>query len=97
MRYLEGPFEPGTMVNYVRGTAVNIESEAGAELDTGMTSKQWTVARLAVDGPLVAQVTEPGTELDLESLFSFGLERLLDGLTLLLTSRRRLAQGRCSG
>lgn len=79
----------GTMVNYVRGTAVNIESEAGAEMDTGMTSKQWTVARLAVDGPLVAQVTQPGTELDLESLFSFGLERLLDGLTLLLTSRRR--------
>ncbi|WP_139820905.1 GntR family transcriptional regulator [Krasilnikoviella flava] len=77
----------GTLVNYVRGTAVNIESEAVAELDTGMTSRQWTVARTAVDGPLVARVTPPGTDLDLESLYAFGLERLLDGLTLLLTPR----------
>jgi AcrR family transcriptional regulator len=76
-----------TMVNYVRGTAVNIESEAGAELDTGMTSKQWIRARLPVDGPLIAQVTEPGAELDLESLFAFGLERLLDGLSVVLTPR----------
>ncbi|WP_036971353.1 GntR family transcriptional regulator [Promicromonospora kroppenstedtii] len=79
----------GALVNYVRGTAVNIETETGAELDTGMTSKQWTVARAAVDGPLIARVTEPGTELDLESLFSFGLERLLDGLTLLFAPRGR--------
>ncbi|MEV4889515.1 GntR family transcriptional regulator [Nonomuraea sp. NPDC055795] len=78
----------GTLVNYVRGTAVNIESEAGAELDTGMTSTQWVTARLSVDGPLLAQVTEPGAELDLESLFAFGLERLLDGLGTVLTPRR---------
>lgn len=78
----------GTIVNYVRGTAVNIESEAGAELDTGMTSKQWITARLPIDRPLIAQVTEPGTEFDLESLFAFGLERLLDGLTILITRRR---------
>lgn len=77
----------GTLVNYVRGTAVNIETEAGAELDTGMTSRQWSRARRAVEGPLVARVTPPGTDLDLESLYSFGLERLLDGLTLLLTPR----------
>nr|WP_246075398.1 GntR family transcriptional regulator [Nonomuraea terrae] len=76
-----------TIVNYVRGTAVNIESEAVAELDTGMTSKQWVRARLPVDGPLIAQVAEPGTELDLESLFAFGLERLLDGLTFVITPR----------
>ncbi|MDP4511706.1 GntR family transcriptional regulator [Nonomuraea sp. G32] len=76
-----------TMVNYVRGTAVNIESEASAELDTGMTSTQWLKARLPIDGPLIAQVTEPGTELDLESLFAFGLERLLDGLTFVITPR----------
>ncbi|MFE5308104.1 GntR family transcriptional regulator [Isoptericola sp. NPDC056605] len=77
----------GTLVNYVRGTAINIEAEAGAEADTGMTSRQWSVVRRAVDGALVAQVTPPGTELDLESLYTFGLERLLDGLTLLLTPR----------
>ncbi|OUC95053.1 GntR family transcriptional regulator [Streptosporangium minutum] len=95
LRALDGlDLDPGTrmhiyatMVNYVRGTAVNIESEVGAELDTGMTSRQWSTARLSVDGPLIAQVAEPGTELDLESLFAFGLERLLDGLTMVITPR----------
>jgi AcrR family transcriptional regulator len=77
-----------TVVNYVRGTAVNIESEARAELDTGMTSRQWGAARLAVDGPLIAQVAQPGAALDLESLFAFGLERLLDGLTTVVTPRK---------
>ncbi|MFD8526242.1 GntR family transcriptional regulator [Streptosporangium canum] len=96
LRALDGlDLDPGTrmhiyatMVNYVRGTAVNIESEVGAELDTGMTSRQWSAARLSVDGPLIAQVAEPGTELDLESLFTFGLERLLDGLTMVITPRQ---------
>lgn len=80
----------GTLVNYVRGTAVNIETEAVAELDSGMTSTQWGTARLAVDRPLITQVTEPGTELDLESLFAFGLERLLDGMTVVMAPRRSL-------
>lgn len=75
-----------TLVNYVRGTAMNIESEVRAELDTGMTSRQWGTARLAVDRPLIAQLTEPNTEIDLESLFAFGLERLLDGLTIVMTA-----------
>ncbi|MFE3542921.1 GntR family transcriptional regulator [Nocardia sp. NPDC059177] len=81
-----------TLVNYVRGTAMNIESEARAELDTGMTSAQWGAARLAVDRPLITQLTEPNTEVDLDSLFAFGLERLLDGLTIVMTplaTRRR--------
>ncbi|WP_217697440.1 hypothetical protein [Nocardia donostiensis] len=55
-----------------------------AELDTGMTSKQWGAARLAVDRPLITQLTEPTAEVDLESLFAFGLERLLDGLTIVM-------------
>jgi DNA-binding transcriptional regulator YhcF (GntR family) len=76
------------LVNHVRGTAMNIESEVGAELDTGMTSRQWITARLSVDSALIAQVAEPGTELDLESLFAFGLERLLDGLTTVVTPRK---------
>ncbi|MGI5218509.1 GntR family transcriptional regulator [Nocardia sp. CA-290969] len=77
-----------TLVNYVRGTAMNIESEARAEMDTGMTSRQWGTARLAVDRPLITQLTEPDTEVDLESLFAFGLERLLDGLTVVMTPRK---------
>ncbi len=77
-----------TVVNYVRGTAVNIEAEACAELDTGMTSKQWAEARWPTDGRLIAQLTDPGAEVDLESLFAFGLERVLDGLTTVITPRK---------
>lgn len=73
---------------------MNIESEARAELDTGMTSRQWGAARLAVDRPLITQLTEPDTEVDLESLFAFGLERLLGGLTVVMTPRQaRRSQG----
>ncbi|MBB5800349.1 DNA-binding transcriptional regulator YhcF (GntR family) [Saccharothrix ecbatanensis] len=77
-----------TVVNHVRGTAMNIEPEAGAELDTGMTSKQWNRARLPIEGPLIAQITDVGAELDLESLFAFGLERVLDGLTTVIMPRK---------
>jgi hypothetical protein len=49
-----------TLVNYVRGTAMSIETEAGVEMDTGMTSQQWIAARLPIDGQIVAQFTEPG-------------------------------------
>ncbi|MGR6919266.1 GntR family transcriptional regulator [[Actinomadura] parvosata] len=95
LRALDGlGLDPGTrihiyatVVNYVRGTAINIESEAAAELDTGMTSKQWGKAKLSVDGPLIARVTDPGAELDLQSLFAFGLERLLDGLATVIVPR----------
>lgn len=77
-----------TLVNYVRGTAMSIETEAGAELDTGMTSQQWIAARLPIDGQIVAQFTEPGAVLDLESQLAYGLERLLDGLSTALTPRQ---------
>ncbi|MFI6483515.1 GntR family transcriptional regulator [Nonomuraea sp. NPDC050663] len=77
------------LVNYVRGTAFTIESEAAAELDTGMTSKQWGRARLPADGPLIARIAGAEAELDLESLFTFGLERLLDGLTFVIAPRDR--------
>ncbi|MGP4095390.1 GntR family transcriptional regulator [Nonomuraea sp. KM90] len=80
----------GTMVNYVRGTAFSIESEYGAERDTGMTSKQWVRSRFPAGAPVPVpgQALEPGADLDLESLFAFGLERLLDGLSTVITPRR---------
>jgi hypothetical protein len=73
---------------------MNIETEAGAKLDTGMTSQQWIAARLSVDGQIVAQITEPGAVLDLESLFAYGLDRLLDGLSTALTPRQPGRPGR---
>ncbi|NRQ32577.1 GntR family transcriptional regulator, partial [Nonomuraea sp. NN258] len=97
MRALDGlPIDADTrihvyaaVVNHVRGTAMNIEGEIAAEQDTGKTSGQWLRSRLPVDGPLVTRVTDPAVRLDLESLFAFGLERLLDGLTPLLSPRRQ--------
>ncbi|MDF5758021.1 TetR/AcrR family transcriptional regulator C-terminal domain-containing protein [Spongiactinospora sp. TRM90649] len=76
----------GTMVNYVRGTAFGIEAEDGAARDTGMTSKQWLRAQMP-GGRMLGHAPEPGVELDLESLFAFGLERLLDGLAVMIAPR----------
>ncbi|MGW0478543.1 GntR family transcriptional regulator [Nonomuraea sp. NPDC003214] len=77
-----------TLVNYVRGTAVNIESETDAERDTGLTSTQWMSRRLTVEGRLIKQVTDPRVAIDLETIFAFGLERVLDGLSIVITPRR---------
>ncbi|MEU4578208.1 GntR family transcriptional regulator [Nonomuraea sp. ATR24] len=77
-----------TLVNYVRGTAVNIESETDAERDTGLTSTQWMSRRLTVEGRLIKQVTDPRVAIDLETIFAFGLERVLDGLSTVITPRR---------
>jgi hypothetical protein len=50
--------------------------------------QQWIAARLPIDGQIIAQLTEPGAVLDLESLFAYGLERLLDGLSTALAPRQ---------
>jgi DNA-binding GntR family transcriptional regulator len=82
-----------TMANYIRGTAVNIESEAQAEQETGLTDDQWLQARQArlaetlSSGrfPMIARfVTADDVEFDLDLLMEFGLQRLLDGLAPLL-------------
>jgi AcrR family transcriptional regulator len=78
-----------TLANYVRGTAINLEPEAQAEQDTGITSHEWMDSQDALMTEIVAsggfpmfaelaQVEE--LDLTLESLFEFGLARLLDGL-----------------
>jgi AcrR family transcriptional regulator len=78
-----------TLVNYVRGTAVNLELEADAEAASGLNSDEW----LDTQGPAMRAIVEAGrlsvfarvtaTDYDfsLETLFEFGLQRLLDGLT----------------
>jgi len=81
------------LVNYVRGTAVNFETQVQDELATGLSDDQWLAEqdaafrRLFATGrypTLAGMVTSPGVELDLDSLFGFGLERLLDGYVLLV-------------
>ncbi len=86
-------FRAAVMIaNHVRGTAVSLGAEAQARHDTGLTDHQWMLtqherftAALAGAGlPLMADyLTRPGAEFDLDVLFGFGLDRLLDGLARL--------------
>ncbi|MFE5209944.1 TetR/AcrR family transcriptional regulator C-terminal domain-containing protein [Streptomyces sp. NPDC056600] len=81
-----------TLLNHARGIAVHLESEREAEAHSGLDSEEWMdgqeSALLAVLEcgrlPLLARVAQAGYDLNLDDLFEFGLQRLLDGLALLL-------------
>jgi DNA-binding transcriptional regulator YhcF (GntR family) len=74
--------------SYVRGMAVNIESEAQAEAESGLTADEWmdahsgTLTSLAAGGdfPHVRRISALDFDLDLDALFELGLRCLLDGL-----------------
>jgi hypothetical protein len=66
---------------------VNLETEAEAVQDSGITDEQWmdahgTPAMGIAAFPLLAGV--PPHSLDLDTLFEFGLQRLLDGVSALI-------------
>jgi DNA-binding transcriptional regulator YhcF (GntR family) len=76
--------------SYVRGIAINLESEAEAQAETGMDEQTWTEqqagawAALTATGryPTFAKVLnelKSGYDLDLDVLFEIGLQPLLDG------------------
>jgi AcrR family transcriptional regulator len=82
-----------TLFGFVRGLATSLEQEAQARAETGITDDEYMAAQdrpmaefLATGRfPTFARlVTSPGLDLDLESLFEFGLGRLLDGLDSLI-------------
>jgi DNA-binding transcriptional regulator YhcF (GntR family) len=82
-----------TVANYIRGTAVNIEEEAQAEQETGLTDAQWLDTQQNRLGDILGSgryplmrraVTDPALEFDVDRLMEFGLQRLLDGLTPVL-------------
>jgi DNA-binding transcriptional regulator YhcF (GntR family) len=74
--------------SYVRGMAVNLESEAQAEAESGLTADEWmdahagTLTSLAAGGdfPHFRRITGLDFDLDLDALFELGLRCLLDGL-----------------
>ncbi|MFC1405592.1 MULTISPECIES: TetR/AcrR family transcriptional regulator C-terminal domain-containing protein [Streptacidiphilus] len=99
LRALDGlGLDPVTMIHvhavlaaHVRGLAANLETEAEAVQDTGIDDTEWmdrhgtpalTSPRLAAALPLLASV--PEHSLDLDTLFEFGLARLLDGIAVLI-------------
>ncbi|MGW6708136.1 TetR/AcrR family transcriptional regulator C-terminal domain-containing protein [Streptomyces sp. NPDC054956] len=81
-----------TLLNYVRGIAVNLEAEREAEAHSGLDSEEWMddqepalLAILATGRfPALSRLATAGYDLDLDALFEFGLQRLLDGLASLL-------------
>jgi len=82
-----------TVANYIRGTAVNLEDEAQAQQETGLTDHEWLDGQQARLGeildsghyPLLTRaVTDESLEFDVDRLMEFGLQRLLDGLAPVL-------------
>jgi DNA-binding transcriptional regulator YhcF (GntR family)/AcrR family transcriptional regulator len=84
-----------TLFNYVRGTAVNVEMEAEAEALSGIDNEEWMdtqepalLALAAGRFPALERLITTGYDFDLDELFEFGLQRLLDGIGLLLDTAR---------
>ncbi|MEJ3652566.1 TetR/AcrR family transcriptional regulator C-terminal domain-containing protein [Actinomycetes bacterium KLBMP 9759] len=84
-----------TVCTYVRGVAIGLAPEQEATEDTGLTGDEWaevdpSLVELVTDGPfpMFREVSGMGNyDLDLERLFEFGLQRLLDGLELMVGNR----------
>ncbi|WP_171171777.1 TetR/AcrR family transcriptional regulator, partial [Streptomyces sp. I05A-00742] len=80
------------LLNYIRGTAVNIEAEEEAEALTGMDSDAWmdtqepAFRQILASGrfPTMERLTAVPYDFDLDDLFEFGLRRFLDGVAVLL-------------
>lgn len=84
-----------SLISYVRGTAVNLETEVQAEQDSGLTNEQWmesqdsAMAEIMASGryPTLATMDgQPDIDFSLDTLFEFGLQRMLDGLAVFLDS-----------
>jgi AcrR family transcriptional regulator len=82
-----------TVVAFTVGAAVNLESESEAQQTTGLTSDEWMVQQeesfegITGSGQyphLRALADIPDFDMDLDALFEFGLERVLDGLAAYL-------------
>jgi DNA-binding transcriptional regulator YhcF (GntR family) len=86
------------LFSFVRGLASALEPEVEAQRDSGLTADEWMqsqektfVAIMHSDAfPHFHALADEEFDLDLDSLFEFGLTRLLDGLETLVKSRAEL-------
>jgi AcrR family transcriptional regulator len=77
-----------SLFSFMRGLALNVEMEAQAVQDTGLTSDEWMEAQadqfdaITAGGefPRLAELARSDIEPDLDALFEFGLALMLDGL-----------------
>jgi AcrR family transcriptional regulator len=80
-----------TLFTFVRGTAMNLEQEADAAAASGKSSDEWMaqtepdLLELVSTGsfPAFERALGSGFDFDLDALFEFGLQRLLDGVQAL--------------
>jgi DNA-binding transcriptional regulator YhcF (GntR family) len=87
-----------TVFGYVRGVALNLEPEALAEQDTGLTADEWAARQAEQLAAIVVEDNLAGFralavpngfdfDFDLDRLFEFGLGIMLDGLAVKLRLR----------
>jgi AcrR family transcriptional regulator len=80
------------LLNYIRGTAINVESEAEAEALSGMNNEEWmdtqepALRAIVASGrfPILERLVANEYDFDLDDLFEFGLQRILDGVAVLI-------------
>ena len=86
-----------TVLGYAQGIAMAVELESQARQDSGMTADEWLASMeprmdalqtTAAHPVLSTLFTEDGFELDLNTLFEFGLARVLDGVEVLVAGAR---------
>ncbi|WP_307812795.1 TetR/AcrR family transcriptional regulator C-terminal domain-containing protein [Micromonospora coerulea] len=87
-----------TLIAYVRGIATNLEMRAQAEQDTGLTDEQWVARQMAAFQQLITNGRHPSlaalqaegaVDLELDTVFEFGLRSMLDGYATLLDGLSR--------
>ncbi|MFI6926446.1 TetR/AcrR family transcriptional regulator C-terminal domain-containing protein [Nonomuraea spiralis] len=92
-----------SLVNFIRSTAVALEAEIQARAKIGVTDDEWLseheadMAELLASGafPTLAKVvTRPEVDLDLESVFEFGLRGQIDALAVLVARTRARTRAR---
>ncbi|QSQ23292.1 TetR/AcrR family transcriptional regulator C-terminal domain-containing protein [Pyxidicoccus parkwayensis] len=87
-----------TAVGFVRGIAIELEAESEAEAETGLTNEEWMASQEEPMGrvihsgrfPMLSRVAAAqDLVVSVDTLFEFGLPRLLDGLAVLLDAPGR--------
>jgi AcrR family transcriptional regulator len=81
-----------TLFTYVRGSAVNLEVEADAEAVTGLNADEWMDTQVgalrsmtaAGNLPTLGRMLDTPYDYDQDTVFEFGLQRLLDGFAVLI-------------
>jgi AcrR family transcriptional regulator/DNA-binding transcriptional regulator YhcF (GntR family) len=81
-----------TLFTYVRGTAAHLEFEADAEAASGLNADEFMDTQVATiqamveseDLPVLGRIARSSYDFNLDTVFEFGLQRLLDGYAVLI-------------